>query len=94
VYDDDEIEQLIDEEIARGVPGEDYSGTYDEFPGEPPTPELLEEFGFFNVTCKYGCGTFPLEEAEVLTIDLSQGTATFRCRLCNDIQTAELLILD
>jgi len=89
VYDDDEIEQLINEEVSR-----DQEQGLPEISGEPPTAVMLEELGSFNVTCKSGCGTFPLEEAEVLGIDLHQSTATFRCRLCNDIQTAELLIID
>lgn len=93
MYDDDEIEQLIDEEIARDME-ETYHQDNVEVRGEPPTPDLIEEFGFFNVTCKSGCGTFPLEDVEVLALDLHQGSATFRCRLCNDIQSAELLVLD
>jgi hypothetical protein len=92
MYTDDEIEQFINEEIAQTEAASYSDGP--EIIGEPPTPELIEEFGFFNVSCRHHCGTFTLEETEVLGIDLSQGRATFRCRLCNDIQTTELLILD
>jgi hypothetical protein len=86
MYDDDDIEAAINEEILYDIVNRP--------PGPPPTAEQLEEFGCYNVQCKSGCGTFALEETEALSIDLSQGTATFRCRTCNDIQTAELLIID
>jgi len=89
MYDDDEIQELIEEEISH-----DQLVSQVEIQGEPPTPDMIEQFGFFIVKCKSGCGLFPLEEAEVLGLDLHQGTATFRCRICNDIQTAELLVID
>lgn len=60
---------------------------------EPP-PEGDDELRFFNVMCRGECGTFPLTDVDVVELDLENGRATFRCRVCNELQNAEILIID
>ena len=79
--DDDDIDQVIEEELARGWV-------------DPPKSALPETYGLYFVSCVNGCGTVQLVDTEILSVDRAQNTATFRCRLCNDIQTAELLTVD
>lgn len=56
--------------------------------------EFAEEFSFFEVTCRRGCGTFSIDDVSVLHLDVSRGTAEWRCPNCNDIQAGSLLIID
>jgi hypothetical protein len=57
--------------------------------------ELLgDDDDLYNVTCRTGCGIFSIKDVEMVELDLENGRATFRCRACNELQNAEILILD
>lgn len=84
---DDEIEDSIDDDLTIV---DESLGSFD----DPDLEALTEEFDFFKVSCRGGCGTFSIDEVSVLRIDLTRGVAEFRCPVCNDMQTGSLLVLD
>jgi hypothetical protein len=101
MFSDYEIESLIEEEISRGDHDAELLEEWALLDFDPAVEPkdvdldaLIEEYEFYQVACRYGCGIRALGDTEILSIDPSQGTASFRCLLCNEIQTAELLILD
>ena len=53
---------------------------------------LISQLGAFQVTCKRGCGAFFMDEANILSMDESAGKAEFRCPVCNEIQTSDLIM--
>lgn len=63
--------------------------------------ELNEEFGavmpqdtYLQVDCRNGCGLFELKEVNVTDLKLSSGYATFRCPMCNELQTRTFILVD
>jgi hypothetical protein len=88
-YGDDE---LTDDDIDRAACNQDDTI----FPMELTATciEGDDDMRFFNVMCRSGCGTFPLTDVDLIESDLENGRATFRCRVCNELQNAEILILD
>jgi hypothetical protein len=88
-YDEDD---LTDEDIDRAACAQDDNI----FPADL-TITIIEgddDMRFFNVMCRNQCGTFPLNDVDRVELDMENGRATFRCRVCNELQNAEILILD
>lgn len=84
----DEEDDLLEEEFLLEMDPEDMN------PEDLEASEIAEEFSFFEVTCRRGCGTFSIADVSVLHLDLHQGTAEWRCPNCNDIQAGSLLVID
>ena len=92
MYVDYEEDDLTDEDIDRAACAQDDNI----FPIEltETVVEGDDDLRFFNVMCSGECGTFPLTDVDLVECDLENGRATFRCRVCNELQNAEILILD
>lgn len=94
LFDDDEEVRLYDVGLDLD------EVVIDESDPETPTPDdtelesLSEEFEYFQVRCRNGCGMFNLSEANVKSVDVDRGIVEFRCSACNEFQTSDLLVVD
>jgi len=87
-----EEDEITDDDIERAAHSQDDSI----FPVEL-TEKFIEgddDLRFLNVMCRNKCGTFPLTDVDLVEQDMENGRATFRCQVCNELQNAEILILD
>lgn len=90
VFDDDEIQEIIEEALELCYDPDDQN-EFDDI-----ADEELDSFGvesLFQVSCRGGCGTFGVDEVNVLD-NPQKGLVEWRCPVCNSLQTTDLLILD